>query len=274
MQSESGFSQVVGLGDDGVSDLENKFEVVDLGLESWEFPANRSEPNEPDDEVVPRGAWNYHEEVPRRKGRGPRLVDVAKIATELPYNKASGRNRVPKCMQGIIWMDQTCSTKHRLPWGYSCNNPIWANEYVTSLGKWNPKRRCLTLRRDAWTYGTEAKGRKICKAPAPRFCQTNADKYPDPCSPGAYFKGPMAPGLGKFDLEKTSFGWDRVSFSPLLSVVKAHYPVLPIVDGSGKPTEWFDSYMAEVTQTSCGFLGFRCRLNQWATSKKMAVCSR
>jgi hypothetical protein len=183
------------------------------------------------------------------------LVNAADVANDLTYSE--GRSDLPICMQGLVWMDQKCTSEKELP-GFTCNPGFALNEYLVGFESWDGK--CFTFRQDSWTFGSSSIARGVCSGVGYTFCQTNSDTH-SPCGDGAYFKGP-----GVFDIEKTSFGWDRVSggFS--------HYPVLPVVDWQGQTTKWFDNYLAEVSATECPASQRNCRLNQWASTKQTARC--
>merc|ERR1712151_712150 len=194
------------------------------------------------------------------------LIPTADVAKKLPYNNARSGN--PECMQGLIYMDQQCTTESKLPNNYSCatfGGRVSENEYLTAFGKWDESSHCVTLMRSAWTFGEADRKCTICRGEAPTFCQTNFAEV-GPCDVGAYFKGPFI-----FDLQKTSFGWDRVS---PLGPISPHYPVLRVVDGRGRKTKWFGAYMEEVSRTECPPNQQNCRLNEWAASGQMANCLR
>jgi hypothetical protein len=195
------------------------------------------------------------------------LVNDYDVADRLPYLR--GRGDLPKCMQGLVWMDQQCTTWTSLPGfglfpgGFRCVTGFGAvnvNEYLAGFKSWDG--RCVSFRRDAWTFGDASKASEICYYDEVKFCQTNGDTH-GPCDDGAFFDGP-----GNFNLIKTSFGWDRATLS------LAHYPLLQIVDWQGQKTKWFDYYWAEVSASRCPLGRPNCRLNQWASTNQTARCLR
>jgi len=196
------------------------------------------------------------------------LVDDFDVADKLPY--LSHEENLPTCMQGLVWMDQQCTTWTELPgfgmlpWKYMCVT-AWGmrsvNEFLTGFQSWDGK--CVSFRRDAWTFGQPDIARDVCYYEDVRFCQTNSDTH-GPCDEGAYF----TMGAAGYDLMKTSFGWDRVSLH------LAHYPLLQVVDWQGKKTKWFDYYWNEVSQRQCPSTMPQCRLNQWASTNQTARCLR
>eukprot|EP00440_Ansanella_granifera_P027668 gb/GFBE01030059.1/.p1 GENE.gb/GFBE01030059.1/~~gb/GFBE01030059.1/.p1 ORF type:complete len:289 (+),score=38.11 gb/GFBE01030059.1/:1-867(+) len=196
------------------------------------------------------------------------LVKSKDVGQSLTY--LTSRDNVPECMQGLVWLDQQCNTYWKLPWSYGCRTGfgfIKVDEFVTGFSHWDGK--CVHFSRKAWTFGAADIASDVCYWGDVPFCQTNQDTH-GPCDDGAYFK--LAAGDGWFDLEKTSFGWDRIS-SPM-GLGLFHYPVLPIVDGKGRNTKWFSDYMEEVSQSECPWNWLHCRKSQWAASGQTARCTR
>jgi len=200
------------------------------------------------------------------------LINDYDVAAELPYlNHNEG---LPTCMQGLVWMDQQCTSWLQLPglgmlpwqcftlWGFSAEN-----EFLTGFKSWDGK--CVSFERKAWTFGKAEKAHDICYYDEIRFCQTNSDTH-GPCDDGAYF----TMDSGGFNLRKTSYGWDRASSILGLPFNLWHYPLLPIVDWQGQKTKWFHDYSAEVSRRHCPIYRLNCRLNQWASTRQTGNCLR
>jgi hypothetical protein len=196
------------------------------------------------------------------------LINDEHIAEELPYLK--NRGDVPQCLQGLIWMDQQCTTWHEMPWGYFCatlDGLEVQDEFTTGFKNWDG--RCFSLAREAWTFGRASIYGDICKDGDVVFCQTNQDTH-DACDDGASFKGP-----GPYHMVKTSFGWDRYTSPELSHPLPLHYPVLQVVDWKGANTKWFEYYWNEVNRRFlCPLKQLNCKRNQWAWTNQVARCLR
>jgi len=174
---------------------------------------------------------------------------------------------VPQCMQGMVWMDQQCTTWHKLPWGYHCvtgDGFIAVDEYTTGFKWWDWNSRCVAFGRDSWTFGKSNIYDEVCKYGDVVFCQTNQDTHKDPCEEGAHFELPGS----HYALQKTSFGWDRISYNIY------HYPLLQVIDWQGEKTNWFDDYWSVVSRLHCPLTELNCNLNQWASTNQVARCLR
>lgn len=194
-----------------------------------------------------------------------KLVPAKRIAEELRY--ATDKSNVPPCLQGILYMDQACTLKDRLP-GVQCSflppKPS-GREYNNGISDWDEKSRCFKFMiKGSWTIGSPLSA-SSCSLPQPKFCQSrhNSKKY-GPCDVGAFFGG-VGP-FPYFQMRKTSWGWDRESGFPPL---QTHYPLVQVVDGHGKPTQYFKAWLHEVTRTNCTYPA-QCRKNVFAPD--IAVC--
>jgi len=196
------------------------------------------------------------------------LIKSADVATELVYKNVSRGN--PSCLQGIVFMDQTCVSYPDLPEKDRklCSGDIgWLNEYTTTFGPWNKRTKCVQFERKTWTFGSKGDASTICKGNPPTFCQTNSRSH-GPCDVGAHFKV----RFGDLAFEVTTFGFDRIT-GPF------HYPLLPIVDGQGQKTSWFPTYQGVTNRTSCptsqtASLWTSCPNSQWAAEGEIARCVR
>lgn len=235
--------------------------------ELWHVPILTSEDNT-DFSCYRKGMALVEEASGNWTGYGQywELVNSDSIASTLPYLRSN--SGAPWCMQGLVWMDQQCTTYWSLPWNYGCRTALGImneNEYTTSFSNWNPQTKCVSFGRAAWTFGDPKKAPEICRTGDPSFCQSNSDTK-GPCDEGAYFK------YGGYHLVKTSFGWDRKTKTSL--GVSFHYPLFSIVDGNGVKTKYFSKYLKEVTQRRCSLDNLICRKSHWASSRKIARCTR
>jgi len=197
------------------------------------------------------------------------LISDYDIAEKLEgtYMKNIEDGSVPQCMQGIVWMDQQCTTRLKLPSGYRCVNGVGfisTDEFTTGFKSWDSKRRCVAFGRDSWTFGKASIYENVCYYGDVVFCQTNHDTHDDPCSEGAHFE---LPGTD-YALERTSFGWDRISHNSF------HYPLFQVIDWQGEKTTWFDDYWAVISRLHCPPTELNCNLDQWASTKQVARCLR
>lgn len=196
-----------------------------------------------------------------------KYINPADLISETKWPTTS--SGFPSCMQGIIYMDQACTNKVQLP-NVKCSfekPKLVGREYSNSIATWDEKSRCLTFRiKGAWTIGSP-KSSASCSLPVPKFCQTSESrKKHEPCDTGAFFHG--AGKFPFFHMIKTDWGWDRQSgWGP----ATLHYPVLQIVDGSGKKTKWWDGFYKEVTRTGCSY-PTECRLNEFTRTSQIGVC--
>jgi len=197
------------------------------------------------------------------------LIGDYDIAEELEgtYMKNIPEKDVPQCMQGMVWMDQQCTTRHKLPWGYHCvdgDGFIAVDEYTTGFKWWDSNSRCVAFGRDSWTFGQARIYEDVCNYGDVVFCQTNQDTHDDPCGEGAYFELQGS----QYALQKTSFGWDRISYKMF------HYPLLQVIDWQGQKTKWFDDYWTVVSRRHCPLTELNCNLNHWASTNQVARCLR
>jgi hypothetical protein len=195
------------------------------------------------------------------------LIGDFNIAEELEGKYMKNKQDVPQCMQGIVWMDQQCTTWHQLPLGYHCvtiNGFASVDEYTTGFKWWDGDSRCVAFGRDSWTFGKASIYKYVCHYDDVVFCQTNQDTHDDPCAEGAHFELPGS----DYALQKTSFGWDRISYKIY------HYPLLQVIDWQGQKTRWFDDYWKVVSRLHCPLTQLNCNLNQWASTNQIARCLR
>lgn len=195
------------------------------------------------------------------------LIQSQDIAEELEGTYMQNREDVPQCMQGIVWMDQECTTRQKLPQDYGCNAAEFAvNEYTPGIKWWDGSRRCVAFGRNSWTFGMASIYDSVCYYNDVVFCQTNRYSHADPCAEGAYFELSGS----NFALLKTSFGWDRITYASKVY----HYPLLQVVDWKGEKTKWFDDYSVVVSRLHCPPAEPTCNLNQWAATNQVARCLR
>lgn len=252
----------------------------------------------------PQGAWNKNKELEQqaqaqyeKTGQYPgynkywELVNASDIASVLPFSEPTGSKGIPSCLQGIFYMDQQCLT---YPYMKSKNKKMpclggiypyaWVNEYVTSFGSWNGRKKCFTAERKAWTFGQGNISSYVCSGNGIRACQTNADKY-GPCDVGAKFG---STNLGSSFWDQWYFiktaepnGWLRQTpHSQYMMPKFTYYPVQQVVDANGNQTKWFKHYYKEAIRTKCPYNakmvgGPRgCRKSQWASTGQIARCTR
>jgi len=217
-------------------------------------------------------------------GKYWKLVDAYKVADELKYSRASDKNPLPECLQGLVYLDQQCLTYDQMPEeerAFPCLGRAppnkWVREYVTSFGNWNATTRCFIAERVGWTFGDPKYAGSICAGGGITACQKNADTHPDPCQVGAKFGSTFGGKLFAWYLQRTTSGWNRLT--PYFFPIMSKYPVHQVVDGHGKKTKWFKDYIKEAMQKKCGpdageYGGRRgCRRSLWADEGKIAVCT-
>lgn len=202
------------------------------------------------------------------------LIKAEDVDT-LEWLKPEAQNN-PFCMKGMIFMDQACEGVSSLPSEEQkrlkpCSGSIWAeSEYTTSFLKYDNETRCFRVDRGTWTVGL-AKNARTCEAAGDTFCQSKESIAAGhgPCDIGAYFRGVNDRPNG-FHIERTSFGWDRVS---VFFGKRWHYPVFRIIDADGQRTEWFDLFLRVATRKTCGRGWPSCRISEWAAEGKIAACT-
>jgi len=189
--------------------------------------------------------------------------------TQLPWNEKSKNN--PPCLQGIVFMDQTCQANPELEKKYQVPKPCmgnfnYQNEFTTTFGRAD-SNGCVPFERNTWTFGSKDRAQKICAGPAPTFCLTRESKQKGlgPCDVGATY---VTQGTSGYEFIVTEYGFDRKTNF-------VHYPLLHIVDGRGRNTKWYDLYIKTVTRTKCppgSWWG--CPMSEWASSGQVARCTR
>jgi len=198
------------------------------------------------------------------EGTDWKFINALTIASEMQYPRSNSRN--PECMQGIVWMDQQCTTGYDHGGNcFSLYGLVAENEYVTAFGNFDWSARSLSFRRYLWTFGDAAKYDTICHYGDVIFAQVNREV--DPCAVGAQYK--LAGS--NYEIIKTDYGWDRRS---CFGAACFHYPVLQVIDGHGSKTEWFQNYENEVTRTQCPWNFQTCRINKYASTNQLAACLR
>jgi len=174
-------------------------------------------------------------------------IPIDGVEDHLPWRNFSQGN--PECMQGVIWMDQSCIGTPHLPKDQQktpCSGLVFAqNEYTTSFEQWDEKTKCFTLSRDSWTFGDESQATSICRGAGPKFCmdKRSQERGDGPCTPGAFYNNGVN-SISPFKMVATEYGFDRITFS-------AHYPVFHIVDKEGKRTKWYDMYVKSAQDGGC-----------------------
>jgi len=175
-------------------------------------------------------------------------IPIDGVEDYIPWRNFSKGN--PECMQGVIWMDQSCIGTSALPKDQQkepCSGWTYAqNEYTTSFGPWDPKTKCFTLRRDSWTIGDESLATEICWNSGPKFCMDKRSKErgDGPCTPGAFYNNVGDTYARFFNMVATKYGFDRITGI-------THYNVFHIVDKHGKRTKWYDMYVNSAKQGGC-----------------------
>jgi len=222
---------------------------------------------------------NKEREAIVKKKRTVKYIKISSLPTDTPYLKSD--SKAPECLQGIMYMDQACVHKDQLE-GVKCSflpPKRSGREYTLGLAEWATGVKaklfggplahgCFRLAvRGSWTIGSP-KSTGSCMLHWLWFCQgeVNAAKF-KPCDVGARFEGVGNPLYASMAFKKTSWGWDRTTLAGTW-----HYPLLRIVDGSGKKTQFWDGFYKEVTRTDCDY-PLECRRNiLGAATQELGVC--
>jgi len=190
------------------------------------------------------------------------LIGSSNISEELSGTYMTNQDHIPKCMQGLVWMDEECTTRAKLPEDYTCRRMASVNEYTTGFKWWDWGSRCFAFGRDSWTFGDASIYDYVCHYGDVVFCQTNHDTHDDPCGEGAYFQLHGS----SYAMIRSSFGWDR------LTEQLFHYPLLQVIDWQGQQTKWFKDYWTAVSRIDYPPNLPWCNLNKWASVGKVARC--
>jgi len=204
------------------------------------------------------------------------LIDAENVADILPY--ANSSSNMPECLQGIMYMDQQCTTWDQMskqdvqkPCLGQAYPYMWVNEFLTATGEWDSWNKCFTAMRPAWTFGQADISSSVCAGKGIRACMKNAGTH-GVCDPGARY---CIPGKDWCFIKNKGEGWTRRTnyWWPMYT----YYPVHIVVDGQGQKTKWFDDYTSEAIRTTCPknapYCGPRgCRKSQWAKNGQIANC--
>merc|ERR1719330_1449890 len=86
------------------------------------------------------------------------LIPADDPADYMPYAKAG--SNMPKCLQGIFYMDQQCLTWPKMkpadvakPCLGRTNPWAWYNEYLVVMDDWDERKKCFTATRQSWVFG-------------------------------------------------------------------------------------------------------------------------